>query len=87
MSNKIIVVVPIYDCNDEYKNRIESINHAKLLHEEIKSLTNDKFIIGIGNYYNKFINLKDSYEDSIKAINNSKDKEIAHIMDVSYNIN
>ncbi|MEN8907046.1 MAG: response regulator [Clostridiales bacterium] len=84
MSNKIILVVPIKSDIDEYKNRLESIDMAKFILRDLENLTKNKIKIGIGNYYRRLYSMKNSYEESVKAIKNIKENDISHIRDILF---
>jgi two-component system response regulator YesN len=83
MLNKIILVMPLDNHDDDYINRLEVLNFSNYLKEEFNKISNLEIHIGIGSYYVGIKQLKASYENSIKAVKNSYEKEIIYIEDIN----
>lgn len=67
MANKIAVMVPCRDMNEDYNERIELINKAREVARTLRKRTDIFFRIGIGGV-KELENLNESYQEALKAL-------------------
>lgn len=83
MLNRIVVFIPYDEKENEYSERLYSLELGKLiykkLHREIKDID---FKIGIGSNYKDLTMLSNSYNESLQAIKSMNDVGIMHIKDI-----
>ena len=67
MANKIAVMVPCRDMNEDYNERIELINKAREVARTLRKRTDIFFRIGIGGV-KELENMNESYQEALKAL-------------------
>lgn len=80
--NRIIVYIPANTDTDEYSRRLEAVNLAECIYNQVSMKIDADFYIGIGRSYNSFENIYLSYEESLRAIRFMNGKGIIHIADI-----
>ena len=85
MINRIVVFIPS-NFNEEYSDRVESYEIASYIVNRLKGFSNDlQLNIGIGSY-KSVKNISSSYEEALRALHYYKDIGIAHIKDITVEV-
>ena len=85
MINRIVIFIPS-NLKVEYASRVESYEIASYVVNRLKVFSNELTLnIGIGSY-KSIKNISASYEEALRSLHYHKDKGIAHIKDITVEI-
>jgi len=85
MINRIVVFIPS-NFNEEYSDRVKAYEIASYVVNRLKSSCEElQLNIGIGSY-KTVKNIASSYEEALRALHYYKDKGIAHIKDITVQV-
>lgn len=84
MLDRVVVYMPQDDA-DEYQQRVNTISYLEGVLDKLKEKYPKQYKIGIGSVKNDD-NISISYQEAIKALNNSSESKAVHIADVNMNV-
>ncbi|HHW67838.1 response regulator [Defluviitalea raffinosedens] len=83
MLNRIVVFIPYDEKENEYSERLYSLELGELIYKKLNEKIKDiDFKIGIGSNYKDLTMLSNSYNESLQAIKSMNDVGIMHFKDI-----
>lgn len=83
MIDKIPVFVPSGNMDSPSSIKTDAVEYGNLISKAIAEKVQVKFLLGIGNYYDKLDAMIHSYYESLKALSYGKPYKIVHVGDIS----